>query len=72
MLTKAKRKIKTHLLKQPFHFNRSFWGSQVYFVRKATYGAGYVLQMSKCISLQMMHYGKNVLLSLHHAKISLY
>ncbi len=27
------------------------------------YGAGYVMKISKCISLQIMHYGKSVLRS---------
>lgn len=31
---------------------------QVYYIRKATFGAGFVMQASKCISLHIIHYFK--------------
>ncbi len=33
--------------------------------KKHTYGAGYVIQTTKCVSLQMLRYGKSVLKSEH-------
>ncbi len=36
---------------------------QVYYQKSHTYGTDYVMQMSKCINLHIMHYGKSVMRS---------